>query len=38
MHIRIDTQKPVKENMAHILSHDYSLLSKVITAGPKDEL
>lgn len=38
MHIRIDTQKPVKENMAQILSHDYSLLSKVITAGPKDEL
>jgi len=38
MHIRIDTQKPVKENMMEILSHDYSLLSKVITARPKDEL
>jgi hypothetical protein len=38
MHIRIDTQKPVKENMAQILSHDYSLLSKVITGGPKNEL
>ena len=38
MHICIDTQKPVKENMMEILSHDYSLLSKVIIAGPKDRL
>ena len=38
MHIRIDTQKPLKENMAQILAHDYSLLSTVITGEPKDEL
>ena len=36
MHIRIDTQKPIKENIAKILSHDYSLLSKKITQGTKD--
>ena len=38
MHIQIDTQRPMKENIMKILSHDYGLLSKVIAGGPKDKL
>jgi len=38
MHIEIDTQRPIKENLMKILSHDYGLLSRVISGGPKDIL
>lgn len=38
IHIHIDTQRPMKENIMKILSHDYGLISKVIAGGPKDKL
>ncbi len=38
MHLQVDTQRPIKENLIKILSHDYGLLSKAIDGGPIDKL
>jgi len=38
MHFQVDTQRPIKENLIKILSHDYGLLSKAIDARSKDHL
>jgi len=38
MHLQVDTQRPIKENLIKILSHDYGLLSKAIDARSKDHL